>query len=40
MVNVIAVEHEKLHLLQSSQGTVVDPADVVEPTEAQQKTVT
>lgn len=31
MLDVIAVEHEKLRLLQSSQGVVLDHADAVEP---------
>lgn len=32
MLDVIAVEHEKLRLLQSSQGVVLDHTDAVEPT--------
>lgn len=31
MLDVIAVEHEKLRLLQSSQGVALDRADAVEP---------
>lgn len=33
-MKVIAVEHQKLHLLQPGQRTVMDPADAVEPTGA------